>query len=235
MANRILLKLSGESFCGEGNYGIDPDEIATIANILKEVHGSGTQVAVVVGGGNIIRGATLSEQGVGRITADYMGMMGTLINALALQDALEKIDVPTRVQTAVNTQSVAEPYIRRRCIRHLEKGRLVILAGGGGVPLFTTDTTAILRAKEIGASIVLKATKVDGVYSADPKTDPDAIRFDRITYDQVIQDNLQVMDATAITLAREHAIPIMVFDVKSKGSVLNAVQGQVVGTLIVSS
>jgi len=232
MARRILLKLSGESFCQEGNNGIDPTEMAALALILKEVHQLGVQVAVVVGGGNIIRGASLSKQGIGRITADYMGMMGTLINALALQDALEKIDVPTRVQTAINTQSVAEPYIRRRCIRHLDKGRLVILAGGGGVPLFTTDTTAILRAKEIEADVVLKATKVDGVYSSDPKKYSDAIRYDRISYDEVLREGLQVMDATAITLAKEHSIPIMVFNVKANGNVVRAVKGEVVGTLI---
>ena len=232
MTRRLLLKLSGESFCKEGHHGIDPNEMATLASILKEVHELGTQVAVVVGGGNIIRGASLSKQGIGRITADYMGMMGTLINALALQDALEKIEVPTRVQTAINTQSVAEPYIRRRCIRHLEKGRLVILAGGGGVPLFTTDTTAILRAKEIEADIVLKATKVDGVYNEDPKINPDAVFYEKIPYDQVIHQGLGVMDATAITLAREHQIPIMVFNVKAPGNVLRAVKGEIVGTLI---
>ncbi len=229
---RVLLKLSGESFCQEGSYGISPNEIGLIAETLKEVHNTGIEIAIVVGGGNIIRGARLSQKGVKRTTADYMGMLGTLINAVALQDALEKIDVPTRVQTAITTSQVAEPYIRRKAIRHLEKGRIVILAGGTGNPLFTTDTTAALRARELEVDVLFKATKVDGIYSADPKVYPDAIRYDRLTYDDVISDKLEIMDATAITLARENLLPLLVFNIKESGALLRAVSGDVLGTFV---
>jgi len=229
---RVLLKLSGESFCSEGGYGIAPAEIDLVAQTLKEVHEYGVEVAVVVGGGNIIRGATLSKQGISRNTADYMGMLGTLINALALQDALEAIGVATRVQTAIETKQVAEPYIRRRCIRHLEKGRVVILAGGGGIPLFTTDTAAAIRTQELGAEVLLKATKVDGVYSDDPSINPEAKRYDRLSYTEVIENNLEVMDATAITLARQHSIPIVVFNVKIPGNVMRVIRGESIGTVI---
>lgn len=230
---RVLLKLSGESFCREGGYGISPDEIGSIAVNLKEVHQTGLEIAIVVGGGNIIRGASLSQQGViRRTTADYMGMLGTLINAIALQDALEGLGVPTRVQTAITTSQVAEPYIRRRAIRHLEKGRIIILAGGTGNPLFTTDTTAALRAKELEVDILLKATKVDGIYSDDPKTNPEAKKYDQLTYDQIIEAKLEAMDATAITLARENSIPIIVFNVKQPGSLNKVVAGEKIGTLV---
>lgn len=229
---RVLLKLSGESFCQEGGYGIAPDEIGLIAASLKEVHQTGLEIAIVVGGGNIIRGVTLSQQGIRRTTADYMGMLGTLINAVALQDALEKLEVPTRVQTAITTSQVAEPYIRRRAIRHLEKGRIVILAGGTGNPLFTTDTTAALRAKELEVDILLKATKVDGIYSADPKTNPDAVKYDQLSYDQIIEAKLEAMDATAITLARENLIPIIVFNVKQPDSLNKVVAGEKIGTYV---
>jgi len=230
---RVLLKLSGESFCQEGGYGISPDEIGSVAANLKEAHQTGLEIAIVVGGGNIIRGASLSQQGViRRITADYMGMLGTLINAVALQDALEGLGVPTRVQTAITTSQVAEPYIRRRAIRHLEKGRIVILAGGTGNPLFTTDTTAALRAKELEVDILLKATKVDGIYSDDPKTNPEAKKYDKLSYDQIIEAKLEAMDATAITLARENSIPIIVFNVKQSGSLSKVVAGEKIGTLV---
>jgi len=230
---RILLKLSGESFCQEGSYGISPDEIGLIAANLKEVHEGGIEIAIVVGGGNIIRGATLSQQGViRRTTADYMGMLGTLINAVALQDALEGLGVETRVQTAITTSQVAEPYIRRKALRHLEKGRIVILAGGTGTPLFTTDTTAVLRAKELEADILLKATKVDGIYDADPKINLNAVKFEQVSYDDIIQMKLAATDATAITLARDNQIPIIVFNVKQQGSLNLVVSGEKIGTLV---
>lgn len=229
---RVLLKLSGESFC-QGGYGIAPNEIGLIAANLKEVHQTGLEIAIVIGGGNIIRGATLSQQGViRRTTADYMGMLGTLINAVALQDALEGINVPTRVQTAITTSQIAECYIRRRAIRHLEKGRIVILAGGIGNPLFTTDTAAVLRAKELEVDILLKATKVDGIYSADPKTNSDAKKYDQLSYDQIIETKLEIMDATAITLARENLIPIIVFNIKQPGSLNKVIAGEKIGTLV---
>ena len=230
--HRVLLKLSGESFCKEGELGIQAAEVKTTAEALAEVHAAGVELAVVVGGGNLMRGASLSEQGIARTSADYMGMLGTLINAVALQEALEKVGVPTRVQSAIAANQVAEPFIRRRCIRHLEKGRVVILAGGTGVPLFTTDTTASLRAKEIEAEVVLKATKVDGVYDSDPKRNPDAVLFKTLTYSEILSRNLRVMDATAITLAMEHGIPIVVFNVKVPGNIKRAVLGEQIGTLI---
>jgi len=229
---RVLLKLSGESLCKEGGYGIAPKEIELIAELLKEARATGIQLAVVVGGGNIIRGAKLSEKGVTRHTADYMGMLGTLINAIALQDALEKLEVPTRVQTAITTSQVAEPFIRRRCVRHLEKGRIVILAGGCGAPLFTTDTAAALRAKELEADIILKATKVDGVFSKDPKLNPDATKYEELSHTDVLTLNLEVMDGTAVALAREHRIPIRVFNIKKADNLLRVLNGESVGTLV---
>jgi uridylate kinase len=234
MYSRILLKLSGECFCQEGGYGISPVEIEKVALLLKQVHDKGVQLAVVVGGGNIIRGAKLSEKGVTRHTADYMGMLGTLINAIALQDALEKSGVPTRVQTAISAAKIAEPFIRRRCERHLEKNRVVILAGGAGVPLFTTDTAAALRAKELEADVLLKATKVDGVFTSDPKKDPAAKKYDRLSYDDILKKNLRALDATAVALAREHQITIIVFNVKKPGNLLRIINGDSVGTIITS-
>lgn len=229
---KILLKLSGESLCKKGRQGIDPEEIDLIAASLKEVHDLKIQLAVVVGGGNMLRGADLSRRGVNRDSADYMGMLGTLINALALQAALEALDVPTRVQTAIPTERVAEPYIQRRAIRHLEKGRVVILAGGAGIPRFTTDTTAVLRTKELGMDILLKATKVDGVYTEDPATNPEAVRYSKLSYNDAINKRLDVMDATAFTLAEEHQVKILVFNVKKNKSILKAITGEEVGTLI---
>ncbi len=230
--DKVLLKLSGEGFCEPGGKGISPREIHGIASSLKQVHDLGVQLAIVVGGGNMLRGAALSDQGMDRDTADYMGMLGTLINALALQSALENLDVPTRVQTAINAQHVAEPYIRRRAIRHLEKGRVVILAGGAGIPRFTTDTVSVLRARELGASCLLKATKVDGVYTSDPVKNPDAKRYVNLSFEDAIGKRLQVMDATAFTLAEENQVHIVVFNVKKKDSLLRLIQGEDVGTHI---
>jgi len=229
---RILLKLSGEALLGKEDYGIDPDIIHRIAVEISDVTRLGIQVAVVIGGGNIFRGAGLAESGIDRVTGDHMGMLATVVNSLALQDALESIDADARVMSAVSVHDVCEDYIRRRAIRHLEKGRIVICAGGTGNPFFTTDTAAALRAIEIGADIVLKATKVDGVYSADPVTDPSAVRFDRLGYDQVIESKLGVMDANAIVLCRGQEMPIRVFNVFDEGNLVRIMQGEHIGTLV---
>ena len=232
--DKVLLKLSGESLSRAGGWGVDPTEANRIATTIKEVHDLGVRLAIVVGGGNMIRGAKLSQEGLGlnRDTADYMGMLGTLINALALQAALEDLKVPTRVQTAIHVQRVAEPFIQRRAIRHLEKGRVVILAGGAGIPRFTTDTTAVLRTKELGLNILLKATKVDGVYTSDPEKDSSAIRYSRLSFEDAISKKLKVMDATAFTLAEEHQVRINVFNVKKAGNLLQVLLGKDIGTHI---
>jgi uridylate kinase len=229
---RILLKLSGEALMGDKGFGIDEAVVARIADELREVHGLGVEVAVVIGGGNIIRGLAASHRGIDRVTGDYMGMLATLINALALQDALEKRGVTTRVQTAIEMREVAEPFIRRRAIRHLEKRRVVIFAAGTGNPFFTTDSAAALRAAEVHAEVLLKATKVDGVYDSDPAENPDARRFDELTYQQVLEKNLQVMDAAAISLARDNRIPIAVFDLFAPGNIRRVVGGERVGSLV---
>ena len=229
---RILLKLSGEALLGKEDYGIDPDIIHRIAVEISDVTRLGIQVAVVIGGGNIFRGAGLAESGIDRVTGDHMGMLATVVNSLALQDALESIDADARVMSAVSVHDVCEDYIRRRAIRHLEKGRVVICAGGTGNPFFTTDTAAALRAIEIGADIVLKATKVDGVYSADPAKDPSAVRFDQLGYDQVIESKLGVMDANAIVLCRGQEMPIRVFNVFDEGNLVRIMQGEHIGTLV---
>ena len=229
---RILLKLSGEALLGKEDYGIDPDMIHRIAVEISDVSKLGIQVAVVIGGGNIFRGAGLAESGIDRVTCDHMGMLATVVNSLALQDALESIDADARVMSAVSVHDVCEDYIRRRAIRHLEKGRVVICAGGTGNPFFTTDTAAALRAIEIGADIVLKATKVDGVYSADPVKDPSAVRFDQLGYDQVIESKLGVMDANAIVLCRGQGMPIRVFNVFDEGNLVRIMQGEPIGTLV---
>ncbi len=229
---RVLLKVSGDGFCREESRGLEMDEVYTIARQIKTVRDHGVECAVVVGGGNILRGAQISQKGVQRATADYMGMLATVINALALQDCLEKLDCDTRVLTAIEMQRVAEPFIRRRCIRHLEKGRVCILAGGTGNPYLTTDTTAALRAKEIGAEVLLKATKVDGVYAADPKQFPDAEKYESLTYLDVLNRQLRVMDATAISLCMETNLPIIVFNLKVEGNIEKAVLGEPIGTLI---
>ncbi len=229
---RVLLKLSGESLCGESSHGIRPDALSSIGSEIKLACDAGLQMGIVVGGGNIWRGEQDRGEAIGRVTADYMGMLATLINALALQDALEQVGVPTRVQTAVEINKLAESYIRRRAIRHLEKGRVVIFAGGTGNPYFTTDTAAALRAVEIEAEVVLKATKVDGVYNADPKKDKKAVKFDKLTFMDSIKMRLKVMDTTALTLCMENQMPVVVFDLAVKGNIARAVGGQKVGTLI---
>ena len=229
---RVLLKLSGESLAGEQGYGIDPSTITNIANEIKEVIESGVQLALVIGGGNIFRGLAASAKGMDRASADYMGMLATMINSLAMQDALEHVGVYTRVQSAIDMQAVAEPYIRRRAIRHLEKGRVVIFGAGTGNPYFTTDTAASLRAMEIGADVILKGTKVDGVYTADPKKDPTAVKFSRLTYLEVLKKGLQVMDATSISLCMDNNLPIIVFDVTTYGNVKKVIFGEEIGTIV---
>lgn len=229
---RVLLKLSGEALAGEQGYGIEPLTITNIANEIKEVVECGVQLALVIGGGNIFRGLAASSKGMDRASADYMGMLATMINSLAMQDALEQVGVFTRVQSAIAMQEVAEPYIRRRAIRHLEKGRVVIFGAGTGNPYFTTDTAASLRAMEIGADVILKGTKVDGVYSADPKKESTAVKFSRLTYIDVLKKGLQVMDATAISLCMDNDLPIIVFDVTIHGNVKKVVFGEEIGTIV---
>jgi uridylate kinase len=227
---RILLKISGEILTGDRGYGIDPEVIRQIAQEIKEVDGLGVEIAIVIGGGNIFRGMAASSKGMDRATADYMGMLATVLNGLALQDALEKMDVQTRVQTAIEMREIAEPYIRRKAIRHLEKGRVVIFVAGTGNPFFTTDTTASLRATEIGAEVILKATKVDGIYDVDPVLNKGARKYEELTYLDVLKRQLKVMDATAISLCMDHQIPIIVFSLKERGNIERAVLGEKVGT-----
>jgi uridylate kinase len=230
---RILLKLSGEALMGDQAYGIDPAVATRIALDILDIQALGVQTAIVIGGGNIFRGLAASARGMDRSTADYMGMLATVVNALALQDALEQQGVPTRVLTAIEMRAVAEPFIRRRAIRHLEKGRVVVFAAGTGNPYFTTDTAAALRAMEIKAEVILKATKVDGIYTDDPVTNPNAVRFDRISYLQVLQERLQVMDATAISLCMDNKLPIVVFNLKVPGNIRRVVMGdEEVGTTV---
>lgn len=229
---KILLKLSGEALVGEGEYGISPDIINFIAEEVKEVKDLGVEIAIVIGGGNIFRGVAASSKGMDRASADYMGMLATVINALALQDALEKHGVHTRVQSAIDMQEVAEPYIRRKATRHLEKGRVVIFGAGTGNPYFTTDTAAALRAMEMGAEIILKATKVDGIYDADPMLVEDAVKFDELTYIDVLKKNLKVMDSTAISLCMDNQLPIAVFNLSDKGNIKRVVTGEAVGTVV---
>ena len=229
---RILVKLSGEALMGDQAFGISPEVVKTIAAELAEVHALGVQMAVVVGGGNIIRGVSAQEQGIDRVTGDHMGMLATIINALAMSSALEQCGIETRVQTAISLQEVAEPFIRRRAVRHLEKGRIVLFGGGTGNPFFTTDTAAALRANEIQADILLKATKVDGVYTADPEKDPTARLLPRLTYSRVLRDNLKVMDAAAISLCMENEVPIQIFNIRKTGILKDVVLGAEVGSLV---
>jgi uridylate kinase len=233
--SRVLLKISGEAFAGREPLGIDPSVVGSVARQIAEVNESSVEVAVVVGGGNMFRGAALAKAGVDRARADYMGMLGTVINCLALQDALEQLDVPTRVQTAIQMGQIAEPYIPRRAIRHLEKGRIVIFGAGMGAPYFSTDTTSAQRALEIGAQAVLKATQVDGVYDDDPRTNPDAVKFDTLDYAEVLSRGLKVMDATAISLCMDNNLPIVVFDLAREGNIGRAVRGEKIGTYVGSS
>ncbi len=230
--NRVLLKLSGQSFSGPEKLGIDPDTIQRIADDIKQAREADVEIAIVVGAGNILRGEAASGRGMDRATADYAGMLGTVINSLALQDSLEKMGVDTRVQSAIAMHEVAEPFIRRRALRHLEKGRVVILAAGTGNPYFTTDTAAVLRALEMRAEVVLKATNVDGVYNCDPRKDPTAVRFDEVSYMDAINQNLRIMDLTAFTLCMEHKLPIVVFDVGKRGNIKRAACGESIGTLV---
>ena len=230
--SRILLKLSGEALMGDQTYGVDPAVTTRIAHEVAAIQALGVQTAIVIGGGNIFRGLAASARGMDRSTADYMGMLATVINSLALQDALERNGVPTRVLTAIEMRAVAEPFIRRRAMRHLEKGRVVVFAAGTGNPYFTTDTAAALRAMEIRADVILKATKVDGIYSADPVKDPTARRYERISYLDVLQQQLQVMDTTAISLCMDNALPIVVFNMNEAGNIGRVVSGEPVGTLV---
>ena len=231
---RIVLKLSGEALAGSQGYGIDPLMLERVAAEVREVAALGVQIAIVIGGGNIFRGVAASAGGMERATADYMGMLATVMNALALQDALEKVQLQTRVLSAIEMRAVAEPYIRRRAMRHLEKGRVVIFAAGTGNPFFTTDTAGALRAVEIGADAIMKATKVDGVYSADPKRDKTAQRFERLTYIEVLNRGLQVMDAAAISLCMDNKLPIIVFDLTRSGNIKRIVLGEPVGSIVSS-
>ena len=229
---RILLKLSGEALLGDQDYGVDPVVIKRIASEIAEVAGRGVQVGVVIGGGNIFRGAGLAEAGMDRVTGDHMGMLATVMNALAMQDALERHRVYARVMSALQIHDVCEDYIRRRAIRHLEKGRVVLFAAGTGNPFFTTDTAASLRAIEIGADVLLKATKVDGIYSADPVKVPDAKRYDELSFDQVLAEDLKVMDATAIVMCRENDLPLVVFSINNPGDLVRLVDGESLGTSV---
>jgi uridylate kinase len=229
---RVLLKLSGEALMGDAGYGVDPAVLESLASQIQNVCAGGFEIAIVVGGGNIFRGLKASSAGMDRAQADYMGMLATVMNALALQDALERHGIFTRVMSAIEMQALAEPYIRRRAIRHMEKGRVVIFAAGTGNPYFTTDTTAALRALEINADCVMKATKVDGIYDSDPKTNPDAVKFDELTYIDVLNRGLQVMDSTAISLCMDNNLPILVFNMEVPGNIERALRGDAVGTLV---
>ena len=229
---RVLLKLSGEALMGEQQFGIDPAVVTQIAKDIHEIQSLGVQTAVVIGGGNLFRGLAASAKGMDRATADYMGMLATVINALALQDALEHNGVPTRVASAIEMRAVAEPFIRRRAVRHLEKGRVVVFAAGTGNPYFTTDTAAALRAMEMKADVILKGTKVDGIYTADPMTDTTATKYDDISYLQVLERGLKVMDATAISLCMDNKLPIVVFNLRTPGNLRRVIMGEAVGTTV---
>ena len=229
---RVLIKLSGEGLAGDDGFGINPGVIGGIADQIREVHEMDVQISIVIGGGNIIRGMTAAKEGMDRANADYMGMLASVINAMALQDALEKVDLKTRVLSAIDIAQVAEHYIRRRAIRHLEKGRIVIFGGGTGNPYFSTDTAAALRAAEIHADVILKATQVDGVYDSDPHANPDAKRYERIAFDQAIRDGLKFMDQAAIALCNENALPIVVFDMGVAGNLTKVMVGETVGTIV---
>ncbi|MFB9053263.1 UMP kinase [Formosa undariae] len=230
--NRILLKLSGEALMGERQYGIDPVRLAEYAKDIKTVTDAGVEVAIVIGGGNIFRGVSGASNGMDRVQGDHMGMLATVINGLALQSALEDADIPTRLQTAIKINEVAEPFIRRKAMRHLEKGRVVIFGGGTGNPYFTTDSAAVLRAIEIEADVIIKGTRVDGIYTADPEKDSTAVKFDNISFDDVLKKGLKVMDTTAFTLSQENKLPIIVFDMNTKGNLLKVISGHNIGTQV---
>jgi uridylate kinase len=230
--NRILLKLSGEALMGEKNFGIDPERLAQYASEIKDISAAGVQVAIVIGGGNIFRGIQASEGGMDRVQGDYMGMLATVINSMALQSALELIGVATRLQSAIKMEQICEPFIRRRAVRHLEKGRVVIFVAGTGNPYFTTDTAATLRAIEIEADVLLKGTRVDGIYTADPEKDPKAVKYKTISFTEVYEKELNVMDMTAFTLCKDNKLPIIVFDMNSKGNLKRVMNGEEVGTRV---
>ena len=229
---RILLKLSGEALMGSNAYGIDPKRIGEYAQEIKALHQQGVEIAIVIGGGNIFRGMAGSSQGVDRVQGDYMGMLATVMNGLALQSALENIDVPTRLQTALKIEAVAEPYIKRKAVRHLEKNRVVIFSAGTGNPFFTTDSAAVLRAIEINADVILKGTRVDGIYTEDPEKNKEAIKFDTLSFEEVLKRGLKVMDTTAFTLSQENKLPIIVFDMNTQGNLMKVVSGENVGTRV---
>lgn len=229
---RILLKLSGEALMGSNAYGIDPQRIGEYAQEIKKLHEQGVEIAIVIGGGNIFRGMAGSSQGVDRVQGDYMGMLATVMNGLALQSALENIAVPTRLQTALKIEAVAEPYIKRKAVRHLEKNRVVIFSAGTGNPFFTTDSAAVLRAIEINADVILKGTRVDGIYTEDPEKNKEAIKFDTLSFEEVLKRGLKVMDTTAFTLSQENKLPIIVFDMNTKGNLMKVVSGENVGTRV---
>ena len=230
--NRILLKLSGEALLGKNSYGIDNDRLVVYAEEIKEIHKQGVEIAVVIGGGNIFRGLTGSKDGIDRVQADYMGMLATVINGLALQNALENLDIPTRLQSAIKMESIAEPFIKRKATRHLEKGRVVIFASGTGNPYFTTDSAAVLRAIEINADVILKGTRVDGIYNEDPEKNKEAIKFDDISFEDTISKGLKIMDTTAFTLSKENKLPIIVFDMNTKGNLTKVIMGEKIGTKV---
>ncbi len=229
---RILLKLSGEALMGDKSHGIDPIQIDTYAKEIKKVFDEGTEIAIVIGGGNIFRGISGAGKGMDRVQADYMGMLGTVINGLALQGALENNNVPTRLQTAIKIEAIAEPFIKRKATRHLEKGRVVIFGSGTGNPFFTTDSAAVLRAIEINADVILKGTRVDGIYTEDPEKNIEATKFDNISFDEVLKKGIKVMDTTAFTLSQENKLPIIVFDINTPGNLLNVVKGDNIGTRV---
>ena len=230
--NRILLKLSGEALLGKNSYGIDNDRLVVYAEEIKQIHDQGVEIAIVIGGGNIFRGLTGSEDGIDRVQADYMGMLATVINGLALQNALENMNIPTRLQSAIKMESIAEPFIKRKATRHLEKGRVVIFASGTGNPYFTTDSAAVLRAIEINAEVILKGTRVDGIYNEDPEKNKEAIKLDDISFEETIKKGLKIMDTTAFTLSRENELPIIVFDMNTKGNLTKVVMGEKIGTKV---
>lgn len=231
---RILLKLSGEALLGKNSYGIDNERLLDYAKEIKELHSLGIEIAIVIGGGNIYRGVAGAQNGIDRVQADYMGMLATVINGLALQNALESIDIPTRLQTAIKMESIAEPFIKRKATRHLEKGRVVIFGSGTGNPYFTTDSAAVLRAIEINADVILKGTRVDGIYNVDPEKNKEAIKFDDISFEETIKKGLKIMDTTAFTLSKENKLPIIVFDINIKGNLIKVVSGEKIGTRVFS-
>jgi len=229
---RILLKLSGEALMGDRSYGIDPEKINEYAQEIKQIYDQKIEIAIVIGGGNIFRGVSGSSQGIDRVQADYMGMLATVINGLALQSALENIEVPTRLQTALKIEAVAEPYIKRKAVRHLEKNRVVIFSAGTGNPFFTTDSAAVLRAVEINADVILKGTRVDGIYNEDPEKNKEAVKFDSLSFEEVLKKGLKIMDTTAFTLSQENKLPIIVFDMNTKGNLVRVISGENIGTKV---